>query len=188
MTRGRYLSRDRAGAGGRHLLRHELRGRRPHAVVRGRLRGRGRWTQAIAGEIYRYSNVLEFRALKALITGAWLGEAIELDTDDDIEAVERIRAALGGVSAEPLRHLGEAECIRAIESGPELRGAIFLTDDGDAQYLAGHRGITVKNTKWLLADAYAMGDMQCPEPYEVLAEMRKAGRNVDQLANHKGIC
>ena len=68
---------------------------------------------------------------------------------------------------EPLKHLGEAECIRAIETRAELRDAIFLTDDGDAQYVAGHHGITVKDTRWLLADTYVMGDMLCPEPYRV---------------------
>lgn len=152
------------------------------------LRGRGRWTQAVEGEINRNSNSLEYRSLKTLITGEWLGESIELDSDDDREAVERIRAALGGVRQEPLKHLGEAECIRAIETRPELRGAIFLTDDGDAQYLADHRGITVKDTRWLLTDAYSMGDMQCPEPYEVLKQMWDAGRNVDMPSGHKEIC
>jgi hypothetical protein len=34
---------------------------------------------------------------------------------------------------------GEAESIRAIETRPELKGAIFLTDDGDATYLATRR-------------------------------------------------
>ena len=115
------------------------------------LRDRGRWTQAVEGEIYRNSNSLEFRSLKALIAGAWLGEAIELDSNED-------------------------------------RDAIFLTDDGDAQYAAGHHGITVKDTRWLLTDAYSMGDMLCPEPYRVLEQMWKAGRNVDVPTHHKEIC
>lgn len=101
---------------------------------------RGRWTQAVQGEIRRWANTLEFRKLSALLEGGWLGEAIELDSDEDLHAVEGIRMALGGIPSAPRQHLGEAESIRAIETRPELKGAIFLTDDGDATYLATRRG------------------------------------------------
>lgn len=152
------------------------------------MRGRGRWTQAVAGEIQRSSRSLAFKALKALLAGAWLGEPIELDTDDDRTEVENIRAALGGYPADPLKHLGEAESIRAIQSRAELSGAIFLTDDGDAKYLATHRGITVRDTKWLMADAYSMGDMSCPEPFDVLKAMWEANQGVDLPDSHEGVC
>jgi predicted nucleic acid-binding protein len=152
------------------------------------MRGRGRWTQAVEGEIRRYANTLEFQHLSALLRGRWLGEAIELDSDADRVAVEDVRAALGGVPSEPLRHLGEAETIRAIESRPDLRGAIFLTDDGDARYLATHRGITVKNTRWLVADAHSMGDILCPEPYQILKMMWEANRPIVLPESHKEIC
>ena len=152
------------------------------------LRARGRWTQAVEGEIHRSSNSLEFRSLKALTTGHWLDEAVELDSDGDLEAVDQIRAALGGVASEPLKHLGEAESIRAIEVRAELRGAIFLTDDGDARYIAEHHGITVKDTRWLVEDAWQMGDIRCPEPYEILVAMWQAGRNVVLPNSHRDIC
>jgi predicted nucleic acid-binding protein len=152
------------------------------------VRGRGRWTQAVEGEVRRFVNTLAFRSLSALVRGNWLGESIELDSDQDRDAVEDIRAALGGTLAAPLQHLGEAESIRAIESVPSLKGAVFLTDDGDARYLADRRGITVKNTRWLLADAYSMGDMRCPEPFDVLGEMWDASRAVPLLESHTEIC
>jgi predicted nucleic acid-binding protein len=152
------------------------------------MRSRGRWTQAVAGEIRRSSGSLAFKALTALLNGGWLGEPIELDTDEDRTEVEDIRAALGGYPGNPLKHRGEAESIRAILSRAELRGAIFLTDDGDATYLASHRGITVKDTKWLVADAYSMGDMRCPEPYDVLTQMYEANRGVSLPDGHEGVC
>jgi hypothetical protein len=152
------------------------------------MRGRGRWTQAVEGEIRRHANTLEFRHLSALLRGGWLGEAIEFDSDADRVAVEDIRMALGGIPSEPLRHLGEAESMRAIESRADLYGAIFLTDDGDARYLASHRGITVRNTKWLVTDAYSMGDIQCPEPYEILKMMWEANRPIVLPESHKEIC
>jgi len=152
------------------------------------MRERGRWTQAVEGEIRRAANTLEFRHLSALLRGGWLGDAIEFDSDEDREAVEGIRMALGGVPSAPLRHLGEAESILAIETRPELKGAIFLTDDGDATYLATRRGITVKNTRWLISDAYFMGDLGCPEAYEVLKMMADAARPIVLPGSHRDIC
>ena len=152
------------------------------------MRGRGRWTQAVEGEIRRYASTPEFRWLSDLLDGGWLGAAIELDRDDDRTAVEDIRMALGGIPSKPLRHLGEAESIRAIQSRGELAGAFFLTDDGDAAYLARHRGITVVNTRWLMTDAYSVGDLACPEPYEILTTMRAAGRRIGLPASHIEIC
>jgi predicted nucleic acid-binding protein len=158
------------------------------ALLETLLRDRARYTQAVEGELRKYSNTAEFRLLKRLLDEGWLGEAIELDGRNDPREVEKIRAALGGVAAIPLQHMGEAESIRAILTRKELSEAIFLTDDGDAAYLADHRGITVKDTRWLLADAYAMGDVACPEPYDILKEMWAAGRNVSVPDSHKDIC
>ena len=98
------------------------------------MRERGRWTQAVEGEIRRFANTLEFRKLSILLHGGWLGEAIELDRDEDLDAVEGIRMALGGVPSAPRQH---------------------------ATYLATRRGITVKDTRWLISDAYSMGDIGC---------------------------
>jgi hypothetical protein len=158
------------------------------ALLETLLRGRARCTQAVEGELRKYSNTVEFRALKPLLDDSWLGDAIELDGRDDPVEVEKIRAALGGVAASPLQHMGEAESIRVILTRRELVGATFLTDDGDAAYLASYRGVTVKDTRWLLADACAMGDLACPEPYDILKEMWGAGRNVSVPDSHKDVC
>ena len=152
------------------------------------MRGRGRWTQAVEGEVRRSSRGRQYQALRALLDDDYLGEAIELDSDEDRAAIQDIRAALGGVAAEPLKHLGEAETIRAIESRPDLGSAIFLTDDRDATYLARNRGIMVKDTVWLMADACSMGDMRCPEPYDVLQEMWEAERGIVLPSGHEAVC
>jgi hypothetical protein len=82
------------------------------------MRDRGRWTQAVEGEIRRFANTLEFRKLSILLDGGWLGEAIELDRDEDLDAVEGIRMALGGVPSAPRQHLA-----LAFHGGSELSGA-----------------------------------------------------------------
>jgi predicted nucleic acid-binding protein len=152
------------------------------------IRGRGRWTQAVHGEVLKYSLTRGFVALKPALEETWFGEAIDLDSNADYEAIDRIRAQLGGVRSEPLKHLGEAESIRAIESRAELAGAIFLTDDIDAARVAENHQITVKDTTWLMTDAWSMGDSTCPEPYDVLVQMFEAGRPIRLPASHKDVC
>ena len=152
------------------------------------IRGRGRWTQAVHGEVLKYSLTRDFMALKPALEESWFGEAIELDSHADYEAIDRIRAQLGGIRAEPLKHLGEAESIRAIESRAEFAGAIFLTDDIDAARVAENHRITVKDTTWLMADAYSMGDSACPETYEVLVQMCDEGRSIRLPASHRDVC
>ena len=57
------------------------------------MRERGRWTQAVQGEIRRSATTLEFRKLSTLLQSGCLGTAIELDSDEDLDAVEGIRMA-----------------------------------------------------------------------------------------------
>ncbi|ADG87118.1 hypothetical protein [Thermobispora bispora] len=71
------------------------------------LRGRGRWTEAIAYEVSRSAKV--YPELNTIASDGWLGEPIEIDNDDEIEQIERVRRAVfGGTVHEPLKHLGEA--------------------------------------------------------------------------------
>ena len=71
------------------------------------LRGRGRWTEAIAYEVSRSAKV--YPELNTIASDGWLGEPIEIDNDDEIEQIERVRRAVfGGTAHEPLKHLGEA--------------------------------------------------------------------------------
>lgn len=157
-------------------------------LLKAAIRGRARWTQAVHGEVRKYSLTRNFVALKPALEESWFGEPIELDSQADYEAIDRIRAQLGGVRAEPLRHLGEAESIRAIESRSELEGAIFLTDDTEAARVAENHRITVKDTVWLMADACSMGDITCPEPYDVLVQMYDEGRNITLPNSHTAVC
>lgn len=155
-------------------------------VVEAALRRRARWTQAVEHEVRCMAN--RYPPLTTMLTDKWFGNAIELDTDADYEEVNRIRMALGGVTANPLRHLGEAESIRAIQSRAELSGSILLTDDVSAGDFARRRGLVVWDTCLLLADAFSMAEVGCPEAYEVLLKMRQADRSVRIPADHRGVC
>jgi predicted nucleic acid-binding protein len=140
------------------------------------LRGRSAWTQAVHAETSTF--LQRMPVLKPLIEDRWLGEPIELDTEQDYREVHRLRARLGGTTAQPRKHLGEAESIHALLSRPGLSGAALLTDDRDAAELARRQGLAAWDTPRLLRDGFDMGAVGHPAAYQVLVKMRVAGRGV----------
>src|ERR1700760_776268 len=71
-------------------------------------RGRGRWTEAIAGEASESAKWLP--ALRDLASAGWLDEPIEISEPRDVQNVDRIRRLVfGGTDDQPLKHLGEAQ-------------------------------------------------------------------------------
>jgi hypothetical protein len=155
-------------------------------VLEAVLDGAGRWTQAAAFETRRSA-----RHVPALPVGpepAWLGAPVELDRPGDARAVERLRRRLGGTSRRPLAHLAETEAIHLILTHPEFAGAVLLTDDGPAADFALRQRITVWRCADVLSVAHHDGHLGCPEAYELLCDMRQAGRGVAVPADHHQVC
>jgi hypothetical protein len=46
----------------------------------------------------------------------------------------------------------------------------------------------VKDTRWLISDAYSMGDIGCPGAYKVLKMMADAARPIKLPDSHIDIC
>lgn len=84
------------------------------ALLEGWLRGRGRWTEAVAYEARQSVGWLP--ELSALHVGGWLGEPLELDDPHEQGLVESIRRVVfGGSPTLPRKHLGEAQtCFLAL--------------------------------------------------------------------------
>lgn len=110
-------------------------------LLRDWLRGRGRWTEAVEHEAGLSSGHLP--ALREVLDGGWLGEAIEV-FDDDVEKIRR--HAFGGPTAQPRKHLGEAQTCVLILNHAEFAGSWWLSDDTDAVEYAQRRGITTYRT------------------------------------------
>jgi hypothetical protein len=141
------------------------------------LRGRGRWTEAVAHEAQRSAQVIP--ALASLLASPELAEPIEISADADILQVERIRRAVfGGTDDEPLRHLGEAQTCHVIETWPALAGSWWISDDREAVRYARRRGITTRETIDLVAMAVADGDISPKDGYALLCRMASAGRHL----------
>lgn len=139
------------------------------------LDGRGRWTEAVAYEASRSASVLP--ALQRLASQGWLGEAIEVTDESDIQQINRIRrASFGGTDDKPLQHLGEAETCYVIEHWPEFTGSWWFSDDQEALRFARFRGITTRETIDLVSMAVLNGDLPMREGFDLMQAMSQQGR------------
>jgi hypothetical protein len=150
-------------------------------LLRGRYEGRAHWTPA---------GVYEARmsGLGDEVTG-WLGEAIDVGGEDfsALVRIEHIRGTLGATRYDRAeRHLAEAEIIYHIETAQQ--GWTFISDDQPAIDYARHRGIEAVDTPVVLTDCYSKKEIGCPDAYEVLLQMRAAGRGVRVPLDHYYVC
>lgn len=141
------------------------------------LNGRGRWTGAVAYEASRSATVLP--DLHQVASEGWLGDAIEVTDEADIQQINRIRRAVfGGVDDKPLQHLGEAETCYVIEHWPEFVGSWWISDDREALKFARFRGITTRETVDLVSMAVLDGALAAREGFELLQTMSQRGRGL----------
>jgi predicted nucleic acid-binding protein len=125
-----------------------------------------RWTAFVAREVAKGVEVGQTYCSR-IVEAQWLGSAQETQTDADLKAVFRYRAALGGV--EP-KNLGEAESV----FWAERLQATFATDDGPAYDWAVRKlGATrVIDTVKILQDAVSAGELQPDEAVQLCEAMR----------------
>lgn len=146
---------------------------------------RARWTETVAHEI-RLGRSVE-PTLQRVLDSGWLGEPVEIDGDRNaLREIDNIRRGLGGTAADPLKHLGEAEIIYHL--GRREPSGIFITDDRPALDFARNRNIFVLDTSQILAECFSLGELGCPEAYELLQEMYIRNRGVRVPANHMSVC
>ncbi|GAA1014447.1 hypothetical protein Aple_079290 [Acrocarpospora pleiomorpha] len=141
------------------------------------LRGRGRWTEAIAYEATRSARI--YPDLDNIARDGWLGDPIEIDDPTAIKHIDQIRrAAFGGSHREPLKHLGEAQTCYVILHGPEFNTSFWITDDRDAAEYARRQGITTRDTRDLISEGIQDGCCTRDEGFELLHKMSHAGRSL----------
>jgi hypothetical protein len=144
-------------------------------VIKSVLRGRGRWTEAVAFEASRSASKLP--ALQGLATEGWLDEPIEISGESDIQAINRIRrGVLGGTDDEPLKHLGEAQTCYIIKNWAGFAGSWWISDDRDAVQWAKHQGIITRETIDLMCMAVADGDIRARDAFDLMQAMADSDR------------
>ncbi|TCJ31541.1 hypothetical protein [Parafrankia sp. BMG5.11] len=146
-------------------------------LLRSVLRGRERWTAAVAHEASRSARY--FPDLALLPAEGWLGEAIEIVDEADIRRVNRIRRAVfGGTDAEPLRHLGEAESCFVILEWAAFVGSWWISDDRESLRYARRRGITTAETIDVMGMAVADGHVDKRDAVALMHRMTAEGRHL----------
>lgn len=136
------------------------------------LRGRGRWTEAVAYEARRSARHLP--DLENLLRDAWLGDPIEFDNDDEKQRIEHLRRdVFGGTSDRPLQHLGEAQTCHLLQTHGEWREAIWVSDDRDSLDYARFVHVSTMTTPLVLDALVADGDLTTAGAADLLARMRQ---------------
>ncbi|MGH4019281.1 MAG: hypothetical protein ACRDT0_08605 [Pseudonocardiaceae bacterium] len=139
--------------------------------------GRGRWTEAVEYEATRSAHYVS--TLADLFNDCWLGEAIEISADSDIQAVNGIRRAVfGGTDAKPLKHLGEAQTCFVILNWTEFAGSWWISDDQESLRYARRRGITTRETIDLVKTAIATGHVEVGDAFALMLQMATRGRRL----------
>jgi hypothetical protein len=141
------------------------------------LRGRGRWTEAIADEANRSARF--YPDLAGIGRDGWLGDPIEVTDPIDIMIIERTRrAAFGGTVDKPLKHLGEAQTCHVIRTDPRFSGSFWITDDRDAAEYAKRQGITTRDTMDLISEGVQDACCTQDDGFKILEEMAHQRRAV----------
>lgn len=141
------------------------------------LAGRGRWTEAVADEARRSTKYLP--GLAEISRKRWLGEPIEIDDENEVMRIERIRRAVfGGTSERPRQHLGEAQTCYLIKSWPELVGSHWVSDDKEALKYARRQGLVTLETVDLVRQLVAEEQLTLTDGFTLLSDMRANHRKL----------
>ncbi len=138
------------------------------------LRGRGRWTEAVAYEASRSAAYLPDLDIDQMY--AWLLNPIEID-GEEVRRVEHLRRAVfGGTDEKPLQHLGEAQTCYLLKESGVWAGSWWASDDRDAVSFAQWNGIVTRSTVQLLEEAVATYDISEPQIRDFISQLAKVGR------------
>lgn len=146
-------------------------------LLNGWLRGRGRWTAAVAYEVQRSSTVLS--DLASIGADGWLGDPIEIDDAASLGRIETIRRRVfGGTQIKPLQHLGEAQTCFLLSEVVEFIGAWWITDDEDAYEYAVERGIPSYRTVDVMRHLIIDGDLNAANAFALMQRMAEKDRGL----------
>ncbi|RZK74756.1 MAG: hypothetical protein EOP28_02325 [Rhodococcus sp. (in: high G+C Gram-positive bacteria)] len=136
------------------------------------LNGRGKWTEAVEDEAHNSARYIPALSAPAL---AFLGDAVEVDDPDDIDAIQRIRRArFGGMDPnKPREHLGEAETCYVIMHNSAYTGSKWITDDRDALEFAKRQQIDTWETWHVMSEAVVNGYVTEYEGFDLLLDIER---------------
>jgi len=155
-------------------------------LLEGWLRGRGRWTEAVADEARR--SAVHLPDIQLLLDRGWLGQGIAIQDPRAVARVEHLRRdVFGGTGARPLQHLGEAQTCHLLREVPAWSDSWWVSDDRDSLDYARFVGITTRETIDLVREVIADGDLTAVAGYALMKEMVVADRSLRMPASARDL-
>lgn len=155
-------------------------------LLRDFLRGRGRWTEAVAAEAESSASFLP--ALRTLRAEGWLADPIVVSDPSDVRAIEAVRInVFGGSVQRRTQHLGEAQTCHIIATWHQYAGAVWISDDQDSLRFADTRGIAAWETLDIMRAIASDGDLTPQAAYALMLKMADAGRALTLPRTHRGL-
>lgn len=115
--------------------------------------------------------------LARLDTAEWFGDPIEFRDETDQRAIERTRRArFGGDVDKPLEHLGESQTLHLLRTRSEYAGSVWMSEDRGALRVARAMGIITRDTRAVLEELVAYGDISAEQAFEVAVAIDQADR------------
>jgi len=146
-------------------------------LLRTALHGQARVVEAVAYEIRQSQGKVPH--LGSLDVEDWFGKPIRLKSDGDREAVEQMRLyRFGGESDKPRQHLGESQTLHIIRTKSDYASSVWLTEDREAYRLAQGMQIVSRDTRAVLEELVAHGELSAQEGFEIAVEIDRADRPV----------
>lgn len=132
------------------------------------------------GEEARWTQAIQFETMRLRVPStdtAWLGNALGFDDVEDTVQIHQYRRLLGArASDRGTLHLGEAEALFYIQKYEPT--CVFISDDQSAVDFATRLGLQAIDTPMVLTECYEDGEIGCPDSYDLLSAMSRAGRGV----------
>lgn len=143
------------------------------------LRDRGRWSSAVRYEVQQ--SIGHLPDLGVLVQENWLGEPLEIPSNQMLQ-VQRLQIAVfGGTPEAPLKHLGEAETLHLLTTRSEYAMSAWITDDRAAYEFGKSKGVITRSTRDLVELLISNGEFTADGGYGLLCDIEDAGRYVHRM-------
>ena len=144
-------------------------------LLRSCLHGQGRVVEAVHYEIGQSQSRVPH--LHKLDREDWFGAPIRIEDAHEQRAVESMRKnRFGGEDRKPREHLGESQTLHVLRTDPAYAGSVWITEDRGAFRVAQAMGLIARDTRALLEELVAFGELSAQAAFEIAVQMDQADR------------
>lgn len=144
-------------------------------LLRASIHGAGKIVEAVGYEIERSSRRVP--NLAKMPVADWFGDPIKFVDEVDQREIESIRKyRFGGEEDKPLEHLGESQTLHLLRTRPEYAGSVWMSEDRGSLRVAKTMGIVARDSRAVIEELVANGELTAQRGFEVAVAMDRADR------------